>query len=113
MADPAIIATVRRYLAVLPEFGIHPARAVLFGSHVRGDTHEYSDIDLVVIAPEFDVSRDMTTKQKLWAARIKADDRIEPIPCGVEEWEDVAHTKRPILDIALREGKLIEPAPAA
>ncbi|MFP4500407.1 MAG: nucleotidyltransferase domain-containing protein [Candidatus Hydrogenedentota bacterium] len=113
MADPAIMAIVRQYLALLPQFGIHPERAILFGSHLRGDTHECNDIDLVVIAPGFDISRGMATKQKLWAARIKSGERIEPIPCGVKEWKNVAHTTRPIIDIALREGKIIKPALAA
>lgn len=113
MADPEIIDIVRHYLAVLPEFGIHPERAVLFGSRLRGDADEWSDIDLIVVAPEFDRKRDIATVQRLWRARLKADDRIEPIACGVQEWINAATTKRPILDIALTEGEVIEAAPVS
>jgi len=57
MVDEAVIAIVKSYLAGLPAMGIHARRAVLFGSFVQGQAGKYSDIDLIVIAPEFDGSR--------------------------------------------------------
>jgi hypothetical protein len=36
MVDEAVLSAVRRYLAALPSVGIHPRRAVLFGSFARG-----------------------------------------------------------------------------
>ncbi|MBM3335520.1 nucleotidyltransferase domain-containing protein, partial [Candidatus Sumerlaeota bacterium] len=59
---------VRRYLAQLPSFGIHATRAVLFGSFARGDANKWSDIDLIVIAPEFDGKCTMKTVDCLWRA---------------------------------------------
>lgn len=103
MAPEQIVAVVKNYLAVLPEYGIHPQRAVLFGSHARGDQREWSDIDVVVIAPEFDARRDMESTKDLWRARLRADERIEPIPCGVREW-DAGDTGRPIIEMAREEG---------
>ena len=102
MVNQAVLDLVRRYLTALPDYGVHPARAILYGSHARAEAHEWSDIDLVVIAPEFDESLSLDTVKRLWRATGEADDRIEPIPCGVREWEmdDV----RPILEIARREG---------
>lgn len=58
-----------------------------------------------MIAPEFDGSRDASLVRALWRATV-VDDRIEPIPCGEEEWE--GGDGRPILEIARREGVLIE-----
>ena len=84
--------------------GIYARRAVLFGSFARGTGREYSDIDLIVIAPEFDRSREIALIKKLWAATV-ADNRIEPIPCGEHEWE--TEGGRPILEIARREGVII------
>jgi len=104
MVEEAVIAAVKRYLAELPSFGIHAHRAVLFGSFVRGEADEYSDIDLVVIAPEFDGSREISMIKALWRATI-SDNRIEPIPCGEKEWE--TDQSRPILEIARREGVVI------
>lgn len=106
MVEDAIVSAVRRYLAALPTVGIHAGRAVLFGSFARGKAHEYSDIDLVVIAPEFDGRRDFDTIKNLWEATLLADNRIEPIPCGEQEWE--SGDGRPILEIARREGVVIE-----
>jgi len=105
MVEDAVIESIKRYLASLPALGIHASRAVLFGSYVQERTDEYSDIDLVVIAPEFDGARDIALIEKLWQATISADNRIEPIPCGEQEWE--TDQGRPILEIARREGVII------
>jgi predicted nucleotidyltransferase len=104
MVEDAIITTIKNYLVSLPAFGIHACRAVLFGSYARGKADEYSDIDLVVIAPEFDGSREISLVKALRQATI-ADNRIEPIPCGEREWE--TDGSRPILEIARREGIVI------
>ncbi len=105
MVEQAIIENVRRYLASLPEFSIHASRGVLFGSFARGEGKPESDIDLVVIAPEFDGRRDISLVKAMWRATV-SDDRIEPIPCGEKEWE--SGDGRPILEIARREGVVIE-----
>jgi predicted nucleotidyltransferase len=96
---------MRRYITSLNACGIHASRLVLFGSFARGDANEWSDIDLVVIAPELEGPRDLTLVEKLWQATISADNRIEPIPCGEREWE--TDGSRPILEIARREGIII------
>ncbi len=106
MVDREVMKAVRGYLAGLRDVGIHPSRAVLFGSFARATGDEWSDIDLVVIAPEFDGHRDMELIQALWRMRASTDSRIEPIPCGDREWE--TDEGRPILEIARNEGVLIE-----
>jgi len=102
MVDDSIVTAVKRYLASLPALGIHPSRAVLFGSFARGCADKWSDIDVVVVAPEFDQECDRTLIEDMWAARSKADVRIEPIPCGEQEW--LTDERRPLLTIARREG---------
>ena len=104
MVEQAVIASVRKYLAVLESFGIDAGRAVLFGSLAAGKGDEYSDIDLIVIAPQFDAPRDVSLVKSLWRATA-GDSRIEPIPCGEMEWE--TNHARPILEIARREGVVI------
>ena len=106
MVEQTVIESVRRYLRSLQPLGIHARSAVLFGSYALGRADEYSDIDLVVIAPEFDGSRELSLVKKLWEATV-ADNRIEPIPCGEREWE--TDQGRPILEIARREGVVIAP----
>src|SRR3972149_618765 len=101
MVEKSVITSIKQYLSVLSDFGIHAQKAVLFGSFARGVGSEYSDIDLIIIAPEFDGSRNVSLIKKLWRATV-SDSRIEPIPCGEREWE--TDQSRPILEIARREG---------
>lgn len=105
MATITVLESVRKYLGVLPAFGIHSTQAVLYGSCARGDEHEWSDIDLIVIAPEFDTDYPDALVGKLWEATIKTDNRIEPIPCGELQWETDDGT--PIFEVARQEGIVI------
>ncbi len=102
MAEKAVVDIVRAYLQALPDFGIHPTRAILYGSFAQGTPNEWSDIDLVVVSPEFDEPYSIVLVKRLWRATGAADDRIEPIPCGEREWE--TDDGRPILEIARQEG---------
>jgi len=106
MVESVIVNAIRRYLASLPAVGIHASKAVLFGSFAKGRADQDSDIDLIVIAPEFDTGRDFDTIKNLWETTLLADNRIEPIPCGEREWE--SGDGRPIIEIARREGVVIE-----
>jgi predicted nucleotidyltransferase len=105
MVESTIMTAIRCYIDALSLLDIHTRQIVLFGSFARGDANEFSDIDLVVVAPEFDGHREITLIEKLWQATISADNRIEPIPCGEQEWE--TDQGRPILEIARREGIII------
>ena len=105
MVEDTIISVVKRYLKALESVGIHAHCAVLFGSFAKGRPDEYSDIDLIVIAPEFDGSREFDKVKNLWRTTVFTDNRIEPIPCGEKEWE--TDRSRPILEIARREGMVI------
>jgi len=102
MAEQPIIETVRHYLSVLPRYGVHAKRAVLYGSFAKDEAHEWSDIDLIVIAPEFDEPHTLELVKQLWHAAGDADNRIEPIACGERQWIEDDGT--PILEIARREG---------
>ena len=104
MVDEEVVTAVRRYLAALPACGIHASRAILFGSFALGRADEWSDIDLIVLAPEFDEPYEMALVKQLWRATV-TDNRIEPIPCGEHEWE--TDGSRPILEIARNEGVII------
>ena len=104
MVDPAVINSVKNYMAQLGALGIHSEKTVLFGSFATGKADEFSDIDLIVIAPEFDGNRQIQLLKNLWKATF-TDNRIEPIPCGKEEWEN--DHSRPILEIARNEGVIV------
>jgi predicted nucleotidyltransferase len=72
---------------------------------VRGTAAPDSDIDLVVVAPEFDPPRNEDLVDLLWESRGEADWRIEPFACGERQWE--TDDGNPLLEIVRREGKTI------
>ena len=107
MAKQTVVNIVRDYLRTVNEVGIQTSRAILFGSWARGEARADSDIDLVVIAPEFDEQSDRELIDRLWVSRIKTPEawRIEPIACGEREW--LEDDSRAIIEIARREGEII------
>jgi len=102
MVDESVIAVVRRYLRRLRNEGLEPAFGVVFGSQVTGRTHRWSDIDLLVVSPRFDGVKDCRDKDLLWTSVIGIDTRIEPIACGLKQWEEDDGT--PIIEVARRNG---------
>src|SRR5437870_11850690 len=103
MVNRSIEQTVKCYLHAARQIGVHARRAVLFGSYARGSAGDTSDIDLIVIAPEFDRDSNRSLIEGLWQLRARTDRRIEPIPCGEAEWE-APLTARAVIEIAHREG---------
>jgi predicted nucleotidyltransferase len=103
MVDESIEQSVKRYLHAVRQTGIHATRAVLYGSRARGAAGIDSDIDLIVIAAEFDRAPDRALVERLWQLRARTDHRIEPVPCGEAEWA-APITARTLIEIAHREG---------
>ena len=85
--DRQLLTTIRAYEKVLREQNIHVAQIVLFGSHAKGDAHEWSDIDLAIISPDFgdDYCADRVRLMKL--AR-RASTMIEPHPLHPDDLND-------------------------
>ena len=105
MVDEATLRIIQQFLTLVNHAGIHANRAVILGSYARGEAHPESDIDLLVIAPEFDHLQDRRLVNELWHQRLYSDSRIEPIPCGERQWlEDDSSA---IIEIARREGQVI------
>lgn len=105
MAKKAIIKSVRKYLNLLKDNGFSVSFGVLYGSQVTGKARKYSDIDLIVVSPDFDKKMKCRTVDKLWIIAGRTDHRIEPIPCGLVRWEKDDYT--PIIDIARNEGTIV------
>jgi len=108
MVDPAVVTAVNRYLAALKEAGIAVELAVVFGSQARGEAHAWSDIDLLVVAPQFDDCQDRRFINLLWQLAARIDSRIEPLPCGSRQWRDDDGSA--IVEVARREGKILQAA---
>lgn len=106
MVEAAITKVVQNYLLAVRRAGVQARCAILFGSHARGDARPDSDIDILVIAPEFDGAYTHQQTDVLWQLRAHTDSRIEPLAVGERRWreDDVSA----ILEIARREGQEIQ-----
>ena len=56
--DVEAIEVARHIVGLLRERGLRVRRAYVFGSRVRGDWHELSDLDLVIVSDDFKGLRD-------------------------------------------------------
>ncbi|MBF0143670.1 MAG: nucleotidyltransferase domain-containing protein [Magnetococcales bacterium] len=107
MVDPAIGKAVGSYLAELNLRGLPVAFGVVFGSHARGTSHAWSDIDLFVISPRFDSKPLRSDVDLLWRTAATTDPRIEPIGVGSRQW--LEDDGIPLIEIVRREGVIIRP----
>ncbi|MBM4459302.1 MAG: nucleotidyltransferase domain-containing protein [Chloroflexi bacterium] len=105
MVDESIIRVVRRYLQALVERGIPAPHAVVFGSQATGRTHAWSDIDLLVVSPKYDLPRKREDVNTLWHVAAFTDSRIEPIAVGERQYEE--DDSSAIIEIARREGQRV------
>jgi len=106
MVDKSIIEIAKKYLMALQNSGLPVQYGILFGSQATGKSHEWSDIDIVVVSPKFDQPHRRKDINLLWHTTIKIDNRIEPIPCGTRQWEE--DDSSAILEIARREGEKVK-----
>jgi len=105
MVDRSIVAVARDYLQSLKREVVTIRFGVVFGSWARGTAHRWSDIDLVVVSPQFDNATDRRYVDLFWCQAARIDSRIEPIACGEKQWED--DDLSIIIDVARREGERI------
>lgn len=105
MVEKSIVKSIQNYLQAVKRKRIPVKYGVLFGSYARGQQHEWSDIDLLVVSPRYD--RKWTHKDwaKLWRVAAHTDVRIEPIPVGEKQFKEDDSSL--IIEIARREGKII------
>ena len=106
MVDESIVGAVQAYMRALQAQGLDVKFGVLFGSWVKGRANQWSDIDLLIISPQFDNGRDDHWVNLLWRTAARVDSRIEPIACGERQWNE--HDASAIIEIARREGERID-----
>lgn len=110
MVDESVVSSVRRYLRALQATGLAVRFGVLFGSWSVGRAGPWSDIDLLVVSPQFDGPLRRQDLNLLWRQAARIDSRIEPIACGEQQWQ--RDDSSAIIEIARREGTQIAPDPS-
>ena len=106
MVDKDVVSLARSYLSSLRSNGLDVSFGILFGSYATDQAGPWSDIDLLVVSRQFDGVVQRPDIDFLWEMTLDADERIEPIPCGLVEWS--VGDRRAIVEIARREGHRIE-----
>lgn len=83
--DISLIA--KKYKIKMEEAGYPIEKLILFGSYARGAQHDWSDVDFVVVSPEYNKknSFDELTEANIIAARVSP--MIEAHPATPQEWE--------------------------
>ena len=103
MVNAEIVKAVQGYMRALRNRGIEVRFVVVFGSQAKGGTDKWSDIDVIVVSPQYDAGIRFEDAALLWQTAAQTDSRIEPIPCGERQW--VEDDARAIIEIARREGE--------
>jgi uncharacterized protein len=75
----SIKKVIKNYIEELRNHGIHVREVILFGSSVRGENKEQSDIDVAIVSDAFSGDR-FEDRRRIVPLRRGIDSRIEPIP---------------------------------
>jgi len=81
------VTIARKYIRELEKNGYKITEAFLFGSYARGTAHEWSDIDIALVSPDFTGDR-FKDSLKIIPFRRDIDIRIEPMPFRPKDFRD-------------------------
>jgi uncharacterized protein len=95
---------IKNYIRHL-ESDIKVQKVILFGSHARGQTREWSDIDLAVVSDDLKGLDQLHRIELLSPARRGCDTSLEPLGYTLEEYENASHLT--FLGEIKRTGKVI------
>ncbi|VAX29830.1 hypothetical protein MNBD_IGNAVI01-2790 [hydrothermal vent metagenome] len=93
---------IKKYILELEKNGLEISKVFLFGSHAYGTPSKDSDIDLLIISPQFDSKDREKYSAILWMATETVDYLIEPI--GVGENFFNSNEFSPLLDLVKAKG---------
>jgi uncharacterized protein len=82
---PEITAIIAQYCAQLEAMGIRVERAILFGSHARGEAKDGSDIDVLIVSSDFETLNTRERMEQLGTAAARLWQPIEAIACTPAE----------------------------
>jgi predicted nucleotidyltransferase len=87
MVEKAIRQTINAFIKELERKKIKVAKIILFGSRASGRAHEYSDIDVAVVSPDFG-NDSYREGANLFEIACAIDSRIEPVPISLSSYEN-------------------------
>lgn len=82
---PEIADIITRYCAQLETMGIRVEGVILYGSHARGEAKDSSDIDLLIVSPDFETLNAQDRLEQLGMAAARLWQPIGAIACTPDE----------------------------
>ena len=92
---------IKKYLKELEKNQIHVQRAILFGSHSKGLSHDWSDIDIAIVSDAFDGVR-IRDKGKIRRITLSVSSDLAPIPFRPGDFTEDDPLVREILQTGVR-----------
>ncbi len=102
MVAKSIKLIINKYVLELKKNGIKISKVILFGSYAYGTPTVDSDIDLVIVSPQFDGSDKNKYSPLLWLSTEAVDYVIEPIGIGEKFFN--SNKFSPLLDLIKAKG---------
>ncbi len=101
MTQNEVIELIKKYLSSLKQNGINITEAYLYGSYARNTATEDSDIDLMLISPQFDENADRYAG-KIWILATECSYKIEPFTIGEKRFR--SDDESPLIGMVKKEG---------
>lgn len=98
---PEILKLSKDYIDLLNHKGIYIQQAYLFGSHVTGNFHNDSDIDLAILSDKFE-GKFFHDKRKIRGLYRSIDLRLSPFPYTFDDIENNPFVKNEIIGKEIR-----------
>ncbi len=105
MVEQRIIEITKSYISELKNKGIEITAAYLYGSHTNNQANAESDIDLLLVSPQFEDKYEESILAKVWFSKIRTENRIEPILVNSKRFEKDEYS--PIIALVKEQGILI------
>jgi len=86
VVEKEIIKKIEEFVKALKRDNINVAKVILYGSRASGKAHEYSDIDVAIVSPDFGKDR-FEEGVRLFKIACEIDSLIEPVPLSLESYE--------------------------
>lgn len=87
MVKKEIVKKVNDFVKEIKRHKINVTKVILYGSRVSGKYHEFSDIDVAIVSPDFGKDR-YKEGARLFEIAGKIDTLIEPVPVSEDSYEN-------------------------
>ena len=96
-----IKAIIDKYISLLKENKISVKDAYLFGSYAKGNSHEWSDIDIAIISDSFEGKR-IKDRDKIRRLTLSVSSSLEVLPFNPKDFSLENPLAREIIETGIR-----------